>query len=223
MVGNHTFRQTERIRRVESGLLVEPTLYGEKPRVAAITERMAFARVPGVSIAVIDDGELAWAMGYGVRENGRPDPVATETRFQAASISKPTTAFAVLRLVHEGRLDLDEDIQRYLRSWSLPANGAWQPRLTLRHLLSHTGGVTVPAFPGYLPDEPIPTLRQVLDGTPPANTSPIRVDTLPGLQHRYSGGGTTIVQQLLIDVVGQPFPVLMRDLVLDPLGMEHSA
>jgi CubicO group peptidase (beta-lactamase class C family) len=174
-------------------------------------------------MAVIDGGELAWAKGYGTLECGGAGPVTPETRFQAASISKPATALAVLRLVQEGRLDLDEEVNRYLRSWQVPPNGAWQPRLTLRHLLSHTGGVTVHGFPGYRPDEPIPSLRQVLDGAPPANTAPIRVDTLPGVEFRYAGGGTTIVQQLLVDVLGRPFPDLMQDLVLGPLGMAHSA
>ena len=92
----------------------------------------------------------------------------------------------------------------------------------MRHLLSHTGGITVHGFPGYRPDEPIPTLLQVLDGAPPANTAPIRVDTLPGVEFRYAGGGTTIVQQLLVDVLGRPFPDLMQELILGPLRMAHS-
>jgi CubicO group peptidase (beta-lactamase class C family) len=209
-------------QRIESGLLIDPALHAEALRRVPLVERMTSHQVPGVSVAVIDDGEIVWAKGYGVRENGRPDPITPKTRFQAASISKPTTALAVLRLVQEGRLDLDEDVNRYLRSWQVPANGDWQPRLTLRHLLSHTGGVTVHGFPGYLPDGRIPTLLQILEGEPPTNTQPIRVDTIPGLQFRYAGGGTTIVQQLLTDVVGQTFPQLMRELVLDPLGMTAS-
>jgi CubicO group peptidase (beta-lactamase class C family) len=215
--------QDPRVARLESGLLVEPALRRDEPCRVALAERLAHYQVPAVSVAVIEGGELAWAKGYGVRETGGSDPVTPETRFQAASISKPTTALGVLRLVQEGRLDLDEDVNRYLRSWRVPANRGWQPRLTLRHLLSHTGGVTVHGFPGYRPDEPIPTLQHVLDGEPPANTAPIRVDTLPGVQFRYAGGGTTIVQQLLVDVLGRPFPELMQELVLGPLGMAHSA
>jgi CubicO group peptidase (beta-lactamase class C family) len=212
----------ERIRRIEQGLIPEPTLRNQEFPRAALADRMAINSVPGLSVAVIDDYQVAWARGYGVHEAGRPDKVTSETLFQAASISKPVTAAAVLRLVDQGRLDLDEDVNAYLTSWKMPANGLWQPRVTLRHLLCHGGGTTVHGFPGYRRDETLPSVRQVLDGEPPANTPAIRVNALPGTQMRYSGGGTTIVQQLLVDITGTPFPDLMRDLVLDPLGMRDS-
>jgi CubicO group peptidase (beta-lactamase class C family) len=142
--------------------------------------------------------------------------------FQVCSISKPVTALAVLRLVQAGRLDLGEDVNRYLTSWRVPANGDWQPCVTLRHLLSHGAGLSQHWFPGYRRDEPLPTLPQVLDGLVPANTGPVRVNAIPSLQFRYSGGGTAVVQQVLMDVTGLPFPVLMREWVFDPLGMSHS-
>lgn len=208
--------------RIERGLVLPSVYPGETPRLATLADRMAHHSVPGVSVAVIGDGAVAWARGHGVLQVGRPEPVASDTLFQAASVSKPVTAIAVMRLAEDGRLDLDEDVNRYLRSWRVPANGAWQPWVTLRQLLSHSAGVTVHGFPGYPLGRPIPSLLQVLGGEPPANTPPIRVDTVPGLQRRYSGGGTTIVQQLLIDVLGEPFPAVMRELVLDPLGMRRS-
>jgi len=222
MTGQSIKGVEETQRRVEQGLLPEAPLRSQVVTPQTLAARMALLDVPGVSVAVIADGELAWARGYGVRQAGESAPVTEQTLFQAASISKPTTAVAVMRLVQEGRLDLDEDAQAYLRSWRIPANGDWQPRITLRHLLSHTAGATIHGFPGYRRDHALPTLQQVLDGAAPANTGPICVNTVPGGQFRYSGGGTTIVQQLLMDVTGQPFPVLMRDLVLAPLGMEHS-
>lgn len=215
---------TARIERVERGLRPEEPSHGRPAVTATLDERMAFHGVPGVGIAVIDGGELAWARGYGVRDAEAGGAVTVETLFQAASISKPVTAVAVLRLVQAGQLELDRDVNEYLRSWKLPAvgGGTWQPCVTLRQLLSHTGGVTVHGFYGYRPDRPIPTLRQVLDGVPPANSAPIRVDTVPGLTFRYSGDGYTIVQQLVMGVTGSPFPELMRELVLDPLGMRAS-
>lgn len=211
-----------KVGEVERSLQLPAAYPGEPPHRATLTDRMTHHGVPGVSVAVIEDGAIHWARGYGVLQVRRPEPVTPDTLFQAASISKPVTAMAVMRLVEDGRLDLDEDVNRYLKSWRVPANGAWQPRVTLRQLLSHSAGVTVHGFPGYAPGQPIPSLLQVLDGEPPANTPPIRVDTVPGIQRRYSGGGTTIVQQLLIDVLGKPFPELMRELVLDPLGMRRS-
>jgi CubicO group peptidase (beta-lactamase class C family) len=178
--------------------------------------------VPGVSVTVVAEGRVAWARGWGLRDASTSDPIAESTLFQAASISKAVTAVAVMRLVQEGRLNLDEDVNVYLRSWRVPANGAWRPRITVRQLLGHVAGTTVHGFPGYRRDRPVPSLRQVLDGEPPANSPPVRVNTLPGLQFRYSGGGTSIVQQLLTDMVELPFPALMRELVLEPLGMRHS-
>jgi CubicO group peptidase (beta-lactamase class C family) len=157
-----------------------------------------------------------------VREAGGSDPITPQTLFQAASISKPVTALAVLSLVEQGKLDLDEDVNMYLTSWKIPANGSWQPRITLRHLLSHIGGTTVHGFPGYRRDHAVPTLLQVLDGQKPANTAPIRVNAIPGTQFRYSGGGTNVVQQLLVDRLEKPFPEIMSEFVLAPLGMEES-
>ena len=94
--------------------------------------------------------------------------------------------------------------------------------MTLEGLLSHTAGLTVHGFPGYVAGTPVPTLVQVLDGTPPANTAPIRVDLDPGTRYRYSGGGYTIAQLAMMDVSGQPFPRLLADTVLRPLGMVSS-
>jgi CubicO group peptidase (beta-lactamase class C family) len=148
--------------------------------------------------------------------------VSATTRFQACSISKPVAVLGMLRLVEQQVLDLDADVNDVLRSWRIPPNAAWQPRITLRQLASHSAGVTVGGFPGYRAGARLPSLGEILTGTDPANTPGIRVDTLPGLQFRYAGGGTTILQQVMEDVTGRPFPELMRELVLDPLGMTCS-
>jgi CubicO group peptidase (beta-lactamase class C family) len=212
----------ERIRRIEDGLLAETALRSQEPKRGKLADRMRYYETPGASVAVINDYQVEWARGFGVKETGRSEPVTTETLFQAGSISKPVAAMAALRLVQEGRIDLDEDVNRYLVSWKVPPSGAWQPRITLRQLLSHTAGLTLHGFPGYLTDRKIPTLIQVLDGEEPANTAPVRVNTVPGTQFRYSGGGTSIVQLMLMDLLGKPFPELMRELVLAPLGMQNS-
>jgi CubicO group peptidase (beta-lactamase class C family) len=111
-----------------------------------------------------------------------------------------------------------------LRSWRLPASAhtATTP-VTLRALLSHTAGLTVHGFPGYDVDSARPTLPQVLDGAPPANTAPVRSDTTPGARWKYSGGGISVAQQMVVDVTGRPFPAYMRDAVLAPLGMARSS
>jgi CubicO group peptidase (beta-lactamase class C family) len=119
---------------------------------------MAYYHTPGVSVAVVNDGRVQWARAFGVREHSRPEPVTERTLFQAGSISKPIFALAVMRLAQESRLDLDEDVNRYLTSWKVPANDAWQSRVTLRQILSHSAGLTVHGFPGYGVDEALPSV-----------------------------------------------------------------
>ncbi|MBD3886489.1 beta-lactamase family protein [Phormidium tenue FACHB-886] len=210
------------IERVISNLLPATALEGKFGPPKTLSERLAHYHTPGASIAVINDFEIEWVCGFGMRETGTSNKVTPDTLFQAASISKPVFALAVMRLVQEGQLNLDEDVNTYLTSWRVPNLADWQPRITLRQLLSHTAGLTVHGFPGYRNSELLPTTVQVLNGEPPANTDKVEVNIIPGLHHRYSGGGTTIAQQVLVDVLGKPFPEIMRELVLDPLGMTNS-
>ncbi len=190
---------------------------------ATIEDRLAAHHVPGLSLAVIEGGVVVHASGHGVRRTGAPDQITPQTLFQACSISKPIAALAMLRLVERGTLDLDADVNDRLTSWRLPANGDWQPRVTLRQIASHTAGLTTSGFPGYRRDEPLPSLHDILTGTAPANTFGVRVDTVPGTQFRYAGGGTTVMHQLLEDVTGTPLPELLQELVLEPLGMRDSS
>lgn len=183
---------------------------------------MAELHIPGVSIAVVHNGTIEWAKGFGVRQIGG-DPVNPDTLFQAGSISKPLAAMGALHLVQEKKLSLDSDINATLTSWKLPPSAAAPGAIvTLRELLTHTGGITVHGFPGYAAGTPVPSLVQVLNGAPPANTEPIRLDSVPGKAWRYSGGGYTIMQQLVIDTVKEPFPKFLHDTVLAPIGMTHS-
>lgn len=215
--------QDLRIDRVLSGLLPALAIAGEPAVTGTLAARMAHYHVPAVSIAVIDSGRIVWTRAIGIREVGSPDSIDAETVFQAGSISKPTFAVAAMRLVQDGRLDLDRDVNQDLTSWKVPDNrftaGA---KVTLRRLLSHTAGLTVHGFPGYAAGGPVPTVIQILDGQAPANTGAVRVDTTPGAISRYSGGGTTVAMLLATDVTGQSFPELMKTLVLDPAGMSRS-
>ena len=211
-----------RMQRIERALVPRHARPGDDTPAETLAAQMVYDSIPGVSIALIVDGAIAYVQGYGVRDAETRAPVTPETRFQAASISKPVAVLGALRLVERGVLDLDADVNDVLTSWKVPPSDGWQPRVTLRQLANHSAGMTVHGFPGYRRDAPQPTLLQVLDGMPPANTMPIRVDTIPGTQFRYSGGGTSIIQQLLLDVTGTPFPDLMRELVLEPLGMHDS-
>ena len=209
---------------VENGLTTLLRIRDREPERYTLRDRMEKYRVPGVSLAVVEGGAIAWVGAYGVVEVGTSEPVTPETLFQAASISKPVAALAALRLVEEGVLELDAPVNRYLQGWQIPENGFTAARpVTLRHLLTHTGGLTVHGFPGYAAGLPLPSVVAILDGATPSNTRPVRVDTLPGSLWRYSGGGYTILQKVLEDVTGKPFPTLLRELVLDPVGMTLSS
>lgn len=210
-----------RIRRVEGGLLIEQS---DPPwNRVSLAERMAHHHVPGVSIAVINGDRIEWARGYGFLKAGKNDPVTPETLFQTASPAKIIVAVAALHHVERGLLDLDGDVNRRLVSWHVPENRfTAREKVTLRRLLSHSAGITVGGFRGYARGEAVPSFKQVLDGEPPANSAPIRVDIEPGSRHRYSGGGYLIVKQLLEDVTGRRFPEIMRDTVLEPWGMAAS-
>jgi CubicO group peptidase (beta-lactamase class C family) len=212
----------QRIQHIQDAILPAVLTKGELPATTKLIDRMTELRVPGVSIAVIHDGKIEWARGFGVTRIGGP-AVTPDTLFQAASISKPVTALAVLHLAESGKLDLDADVNQYLKTWKVPANSFTQTtKVTLRELLSHTAGMTVHGFPGYASDAARPTLLQVLNGEKPANTPAILVDTIPGTNWRYSGGGFVVTQLVLEDVTGQAFPKLMHDLVLAPVGMTRS-
>jgi CubicO group peptidase (beta-lactamase class C family) len=189
----------------------------------SIADRMELYSVPGISIAVINNYKIKWAKGYGVKSAEGTEPVTPTTLFQAASISKPVAATAALHFVEQGLCDLDGDVNDKLTSWKVPENEFMtEKKVTLRGILIHSAGLTVHGFPGYASDKKIPTLQQILDGQEPANTKPIRVDIQPGKKWRYSGGGYTIMQQYLIDLSGKPFPQILWDTVLQPIGMTDS-
>jgi CubicO group peptidase (beta-lactamase class C family) len=212
----------QRMAAVEACLSPPVTVKGEPKACTTLQKRMEVLHIPGVSIAVVYNGAIEWAKGYGVRQTGG-DAVNTETMFQAGSISKPVAALGTLHLVQEGKLSLDADINTSLMSWKLPASAAASGAVvTLRELLTHTAGLTVHGFPGYAAGEPVPSLVQVLNGEKPANTAAIRMDSPPGKEWRYSGGGYTVMQQLVIDTVKEPYPQFLHDTVLSPIGMSHS-
>ena len=212
----------QRIERIQNGLLPAVLVKGDPVTTTKLADRMAALHVPGVSIAVIHDGKIEWARGFGVTREGGP-PVTPDTLFQAASISKPVAAMAVLRLVEAGKIGLDTDVNQYLKTWKMPENSfTAKTKVTVRELLTHTAGLTVHGFAGYAFGAPVPTLVEVLNGEKPANSAPIRVDTQPGTIWRYSGGGYVVAQELVQDVTGEPFPKVMHDTVLAPIGMTRS-
>ena len=212
-----------RIARIEHGLLRTVAVRGRSDSAFALSDRMSRYAVPGVSIAVIDGGRLAWARAFGLLAADGTQRVDTASLFQAGSISKAVTAVAALRLVERGELRLDEDVNRRLVAWKIPPSELTRTTpVTLRGLLSHGAGLNVPSYRGYLPGEPVPTLAQVLEGAPPANTPAARVEVAPGTRWSYSGSGMSVVQLLLTDATHRPFADILREMVLEPAAMTFT-
>src|SRR5438093_8839465 len=192
---------------------------------ASVRQLLEQHHVPGVSIAVIKDFRIAWTAAYGIADLATGAAVDADTVFQAASISKPVAAMAVLKAVSDRRFGLDDDINSILKSWKLPTGDVTRDRpVTPRTLLSHTSGLGDGfGFPGYHPSAPLPTLVQILDGQPPSNVGPVRMERPPLTAMKYSGGGVTIMQLAMTDVFGKPFPAILQQYVLGPIGMSQSA
>lgn len=187
-----------------------------------LQERMALYNCPGISICLMEGGEIVDAAGYGVTEAGGP-AVAADTVFSGASISKPVAAVLALQLVEQGLVDLDGPINAHLKRWQLGENEFTRSTpVTLRHLLCHKAGTTVHGFGNFPLGQPAPTLLDILNGDPPSQTPKVMVDKEPGGTVRYSGGGTQIVQLLLEDQTGLPFAELARQKIFEPLGMART-
>ena len=188
-----------------------------------LEELLADSGTPGVAIAVFEDYEIVWTYETGIADLETGRAVDADTLFQAASISKPVGAAAVLKATEEGLFTLDTPINEILDRWQLPENSFTDGRpVTPRDLLTHTAGTTMPGFPGYDPAGPIATELGVVDEGPASNTAAVRVDVTPGLQYRYSGGGTTVLQVALADAVGKPYRDILGEWVLGPAGMAAS-
>lgn len=209
-----------RIAAIEAGM--PPVDVSGRTEKKSLVEWMRALRVPGLSVAIIEDGKVAWARSYGVADSAKPASTLTpRTLMQAASIAKPVTAVAVMHEVGNGRLSLDADINRYLRRWKVPEASDSGP-VTLRDLLAHTAGITPGGFAGYRRGEALPTLVQVLRGEAPATNVAARRVTKVGESVEYSGLAYTIVELAISEQIGQPFPKIVETAVFDPLALSDS-
>lgn len=211
------------IDEIENNLLPAVIIEGDSLVTYNIHERMEYYKIPGVSIAFLNNGDIKWAKGYGYLTADSSSQVNENTLFQAASISKPVTALAALHLVEGGKLGLDDDVNQYLKDWQVEENEyTSNEKVTLRRILSHSAGLTVHGFGGYSATDTVPDIIQVLNGENPANSDPIYPDIIPGTIYRYSGGGYTVMQKMLTDITGMEFPGLMDEYVISKIGMTNS-
>ena len=201
----------------------DPLDSGLAPAVGdAAVRALADSMTPGLAVALVRHGRIAWAAGYGVADQATGEPVTPATRFQAASVSKPVTAWGVLRLVEQGRIDLDEPVVGRLRRWCPPPSPFKSDGITVRRLLSHTAGLSVHGYVGQTLDRPLPAIDASLAGEG-GGSFPVELLDAPGRRWLYSGGGYSVLQLLVEELTGRPFADVMQTEVLGPLGMTASS
>lgn len=209
------------INTIENSLMKNIQIQGDSIQKFNILERMEYYKVPGISIAIVKNGKIRWAKGYGYANTKTGTKVDQNTLFQAASISKPIAALATLRLFENDSLELDKDVNSYLKNWQIPQNKFTKTqKVTIQRLLTHTAGITVHGFAGYKQSDKFPNLIDVLNGK--GNSPKITVNAIPGSIWRYSGGGYTVMEKIIEDVSGKSFDDYMLKNILLPIGMKNS-
>jgi len=178
--------------------------------------------VPGTAIAIIENGKIILQKGYGYSNIEKETKVTTSTGFNIGSISKTVAAWGVMKLVQEGKIDLDAPAEKYLTRWHLPQSEFDSDKVTIRRLLSHTAGLSLHGYPGWSPKDKLPTIEESLNGK---NNGPGSVEMImePGTKWKYSGGGFSILQLIVEEVTRQKFENYMQAEILNPLGMKKSS
>ena len=177
---------------------------------------MDFYDIPGSSIALVKEGKLVWSKGYGLADVQTGRKLTKDTPMRVQSISKSITAWGVMKLVEQGKIELDAPIWQYFKSWHFPESEFSAKGVTIRQLLSHTGGLPLgDVFTIYSPHEEMPSLREKL-------TKEAMLVREPGSAFSYSNTGYNMLELLIEEVTGQAFGDYMRREILIPLGMNRS-
>jgi CubicO group peptidase (beta-lactamase class C family) len=223
----------DRIGRIENSLvpfqptsafrfadLLNPVKTDTQSKVT-LNDEMKRMNIPGISITVIDNYKIAWAKGYGTRIAGVDSQLNTETMFQSGSTTKVLMGMTILKLVQEGRLDLDADINQYLTSWKMPQHPSGI-KVTARMLLTHQSGINRPGNGFDTEPGSNPTLVQFLKGEKPVLNDPVKFDTTPGTYHSYSNFGYLILQQMVQDLLGKSYSQIVQEYIFKPLNLKSS-
>jgi CubicO group peptidase (beta-lactamase class C family) len=225
LFSNPSFSQSKevlkKINEVENNLI--PYVLVKNFKTWNIYDRMKCYNVKGVSVAVIKNYKIDWAKGYGLADTLKNQKVTTSTLFSAGSISKFVMAFGALKLVQENKMRLDKPINNYLKSWKIKEN-EWSKTkpVTLQMLLSHTAGTSQTSYFGFTPDKKLPSIIEILNGDNIAESRGIVVNSEPGKDFRYSGGGSMVAQMAIMDVTNQSFEDFFKLNVFKKLGMKNS-
>lgn len=190
-----------------------------------IEERMKHYNVLGISIALLEGGEISGTENYGLLKVEGNRKVNEDSIFSACSISKFLTGMLAMKLVGEGLLGLDDDVNESLISWKVPENEFTKNnKVTLRNLLSHQSGIKDPdgSFPELDSKLGMPSMVDLLEGRTTYCKAPIEVKCEPESEFHYSDAGFCIIQQLIEDITEKPFHQVMNEQIFEPLGITNS-
>lgn len=215
--------KTETVSKKTVSVFTDLKLEG-KDYSGSVMDRMKFHQVPGISVAILRKYKVAEIKHFGVTSSLNEKAVEDTSLFEAGNQGSAFLPTLIFQRVREGKLDLDTDINRYLKSWKVPESALnVRHPVTLRHLLAHRSGFVYHKYYGYSPDKPVPTLTQVLKGEAPSQTPATKVETVPGTKFNLASENYVVLQQILEDVTGKPYAQLVREKIFTPLGMKHSA
>ncbi|EZH75673.1 hypothetical protein ATO12_02470 [Aquimarina atlantica] len=189
-----------------------------------VEDLMEQYKVPGLRIVFVDKGEISWSKSYGYANLKDSIKVDKNTVFTGASLGKPVTAMAALKLVEQGILNLDEDVNKKLKGWKVPVNEFTQKeKVTVRRLIGHTSGFNRYYGPNYMPYETLPTIEQTLKGEQPSKHPAAKLVAVPGSKYIYSNPGYLVLEKLLEDATNKKFEDVIDELVLKPSGMKTTS
>ncbi|GGD14971.1 serine hydrolase domain-containing protein [Hyunsoonleella pacifica] len=181
-------------------------------------------KVPGIALAILDNNKFVYTKGYGFSNLKNGTPITSSTGFNIGSISKLFTAFAIIKLVDEDKIELDSPVENYLTRWKLPNSKYNNSKITIRHLLNHTAGVSVHGYNGFNTKDLLPSLESSLNGNKPArHDEKVEIIIEPQTEFKYSGGGYTILQLVIEEVTHIPFEKYMDKAVFKPLKMKNTS
>lgn len=204
---------------VRTGLATNPEVADAIRLLEAWVEsQMAYRGIPGMSLGIVYDQELVWARGFGFADVEKKTPATPGTLYRIASNSKLFTSVAVLQLRDAGKLGLDDPVEKHLPWFALRGREPGEAPVTIRNLLTHTGGLPREAAFPYWADLRFPTRRQI-------------EETVPGQERvypsyakwKYSNLGLTLAGEIVETVSGEPYDAYMRRHIFEPLGMTSSA
>jgi CubicO group peptidase (beta-lactamase class C family) len=209
-----------------STLFVNAQMTSEKELQKSLDKSIPVAlkehNVPGMAIAIIKNDQVIIKKGYGFSDVSLGAKVDTKTGFNIGSISKMFTAWGIMKMVEDGKIDLETPVSNYLTKWKLPTSKFDKDKVTIRNLLQHTAGLSVHGYNGYESREELTSISTSLSGTSRTEEA-VTIIMEPESKWQYSGGGYSILQLIIEEVSGETFADYMQKNIFKPLKMKHTS